>query len=159
MKRGWSSPNVATLVSVLLVFIAGCLGGESGPPLPETVPVKGVISMDGEPLTNAQILFHPVGTTTGPGSHGGSDENGNFELKTGSGTSVVEGAAPGEYKVTVSRMVGPDGNPITRDPEKPPAMQMGRESLPIQYTGVDRTPLKVTIPEGGGEVKLEVKTE
>ena len=64
---------------LLIVFgasvmsIAGC--GQTGP---QVAPVTGRITLDGQPLQNADVLFQPAGSK--PPSAGRADANGHYEL-------------------------------------------------------------------------------
>jgi predicted small lipoprotein YifL len=87
-----------------LVTAAGC--GESGPKL---VPVEGRVTLDGKPVSEMLINFHPLGNTYGTGANAMTDADGRFTLMDSRGGT---GAYVGEY--------------------------------------ADKSPLRVTIPEGGG---------
>jgi len=136
----------------LFAVLSGCGGGGSDG-LPSLVPVSGTVTLDGKPLQDAEINFNTLGETEGPGSLAISDSNGKFIVRT----SDNEGAAVGEYKVTVIQYGGEDGKPLTSDEmasEFPPAMF---NILPKQYEDVALTPLKVTIGKDGNEsIKLEL---
>ncbi|HVT27309.1 MAG TPA: hypothetical protein VHE81_04760, partial [Lacipirellulaceae bacterium] len=58
---------------ILMACFFGC--SESGPKL---APVTGRITLDGQPLENADVLFQPDGSK--PPSVGRTDANGRYEL-------------------------------------------------------------------------------
>ena len=138
-------PWIATVL--LVVGLAGC-----GDAL-KRVPVRGTITANGAPLDNAAITFMPAGETSGEGGFGRSDGDGNFVLSEArTGRKAI---APGEYRVRVSRLTGPDGTPLP--PAAKPADTPGaRESVPREYASAADTPLKATVPETGGVVNLEI---
>jgi hypothetical protein len=76
--------NRCTIVVAFLVFIAGC--GGSGP---RVAPVHGRITLDGQPLANADIKFQPDGPERP--SVGRSNAEGNYDLmfKRGQPGAVV----------------------------------------------------------------------
>lgn len=95
------APTVAltfALTVALTLFVAGCGSGEFN-----MVPVSGTITMDGEPLEGAEVVFAPMEikdqAIVGPASVGITDSNGKYTLKTPKG---VEGAVVTKHRVAVS---------------------------------------------------------
>jgi hypothetical protein len=127
-----------------LTLVAGC----GGP-----VNVQGKVVRDGKPLAGAQIVFVPVAGGQEAGDL--TDEEGNFRLKNPKKFGLV----PGEYLVTVSKMEYPPGMKVPGPHEMTMALTAKmRESLPVQYTTQDKTPLRVTVPRGGvTDLVLEIK--
>src|SRR4051794_27930280 len=133
--------------AVLFLASAGCGDGL------KRVPVQGKLTAQGKPLDGATVQFLPTGSTKGEGGIGRSDNDGNFTL-IGSRRGD-KGVVPGEYKVRVSRLIARDGSPLPADAKQ--ADNPGcRESVPGQYASVEGSPLKVTIPDTGGEVKIDI---
>lgn len=148
--------------AVLGVFAASMVGCLEKPPEVkfDTVPASGTVKLDGKPLANAGLMFIPATGGKTAGAYGMTDENGKYELTTGAGQKSYKGAVAGDYKVCVSVMVGTDGKPLPPDPEKPPAMRAGRESLPPKYSEPMSTTLKVTIgPSGGDKYDIDVTSK
>lgn len=91
----WALPLVA-------LMIAGC--GED-PGHYEVVPVSGVLTCQGKPVSNATVNFTPVadpsrkGGQTGRQALGTTDEAGHFKLTT---YENYDGAMVGRHVVTVS---------------------------------------------------------
>lgn len=140
---------------LLSLSLSGCLGGSSLPPIPETVPVSGVVLLDGKPLVAASILFVPSQGTKGIECSGVTDDDGRFELKHPHGPT---GAPAGTYGVVVSRLVDSRGLAILPNPDVPPADLGAVESLPPRYSSFDQTTLKAEIPHSAGELKFELKS-
>lgn len=135
------------LAALLAVAMAGC-GGDGL----VRVAVKGKLTAQGKPLDGAVVQFIPMEATKGEGAVGRSDDDGNFTMV---GTRDQKGGVvPGEYKVRVSRLVLPDGTPMPTDAK--PAETGARESLAKQFTTIADTPLKCTVPAGGGVVDIDV---
>lgn len=97
------------LFGVILAVGAGLEGCGSG--RPKTVPVTGVVTLDGKPIEGANVTFYP--DTGEAGSQGGqqkktdaasrpatgtTDKDGKFTLKT---FEPGDGALPGKYKVAI----------------------------------------------------------
>ncbi len=123
-------------VGVLVLLLAGCGSGE-----PEgTVKVTGKVTQDGTPLSQALVTFIPVEDTLGFGGSGATNAGGKYALTPKKGG---KGIAPGEYKVTISRFLQPDGSPP--DPRKPPIESKARETLPAIYSNPSTTTLKATV--------------
>ena len=76
----------------VLLAAAGC-GGK-----PELVPVRGRITLDGQPVKEVVVTFSPIGDTQGNGAMGCTDVEGRFTLTDVRGSA---GARVGEYKVSL----------------------------------------------------------
>jgi len=133
--------------------LAGCFGA-SEPPIPETELVFGTVTLNGEPLPNAMVMFFPSGDTKGIECSGITNESGRFELQHPRGPV---GAPAGTYKVVVSHLVDGQGKPIVPNPNIPPADMGAVEALPPKYSSLDETVLSAQIPAAEGDVKLELK--
>jgi hypothetical protein len=98
--RTWIRILAGCLACLLL---AGCGGTEH----PDVADVRGTVTLDGQPLANASIMFQP--TTAGRPSLGTTDDQGNYTLLYLDG---VEGAMLGTHKVVIRTEVpGEDGEP------------------------------------------------
>ena len=116
--------------------------------------VKGLVTLDGEPLTTGVITFNPK--AGGPSAYGAIGTDGRYELHVGS----EAGLAAGEYVVTVAANA-----PAPAAPQEPASpLAEGQEAIPSgppvlplltpeKYADLDRTPLRATIK--GGEQTLE----
>ena len=140
------------LLGIACLAVVGCTK-EAG--LPELVPVSGTVTLDGKPVSGANVTFMPSGTTRGSGADGRTDAEGVYQLRARHGGA---GAAVGTYKVTVSKLAKPDGSEVTPGDATPPALSGAREMLPAQYTNLSQTTLKPTVPAGGGVCNLELIT-
>jgi hypothetical protein len=115
----------------------GCgSGGSSG----DAVPIIGNIKVNGEIAPNAIVKLIPQGNTPGQGGGGATDSTGRYEVTTPQGK---KGLPPGQYKVTVSRRLNPDGSPP--DPNVPPIESQAVETLPPEYSDLARTKLSLNI--------------
>ncbi|MBA4190698.1 MAG: hypothetical protein C0467_22160 [Planctomycetaceae bacterium] len=123
---------------LLAVLMTGCGGGSDEGHLATT----GTVTVNGQPVANVVVTYIPQGTTGGNGGTATTDSSGRYEIVPTHGKSLP----PGQYKVTVSRRLNPDGSPP--DPNVPPMESSARETLPAKYTDADKTELNVTLVAG-----------
>lgn len=117
-------------LSVVCLFsLVGC--GRTG-----LAPVEGVVTLDGEPLPDAEVVFKP---DQGRPSVARTDESGRYKLMY---TREAAGAAPGHHKVTISTFIEAD------DSSADEKIQQGRkETLPAKYN--KQTTLEATLDANG----------
>ena len=132
MTRG----QVAAISAVLIV--AGCGSRIS------VAPVSGTVTLDGQPLANAHVLFQPVATSgktnVGTGSYAMTDGSGSFSLRQAD--TDQPGAVVGQHRVEISYKVETDDrDPKTRPPPK---------SLPPRYNR--ESELQFQVERGGSKV-------
>jgi len=120
MTRG----QVAAIASTF--FWAGC-----GPQI-SVAPVSGSVSLDGQPLANAHVLFQPVATagktSVGTGSYALTDGSGNYSLRQAD--TDQPGAVVGQHRVEINykTIETDDRDPKTRPPPKSLPPRYNRES-------------------------------
>jgi len=143
-RRSWS---LLVSAGVLVLGATGCGG-------PKPNPVKGSVTLDGQLVDNAHVVFTPVeGNKVASGVTGA---DGTFELTT---DKQGDGAVPGEYKVTVTYtdpipVSGPNGN---TQQAMMGSMKNQQESkrrrqkfvIPPAYTSVSSTPIQQKVPVDG----------
>lgn len=142
--------NAFKWLSILpcLGLIAGCSKHDGL----ERAPITGLLTVQGQPLPGASVVFTPAKGTPGAGAIGVSGPDGKFQVI--SSRQDDPGIPPGEYSVSVSRLADPDGTVLS--PEATQADHpLARETVPGPYSGAG-SPLKVSIPKEGGEVKVDV---
>jgi hypothetical protein len=157
---GWLSVTInkrkasclATLAALVFAAATGC-----GTKASNLVKVAGTVSLDGAPLEGAKVTFYPSSGDAPP--MGVSDGSGRFELSTFDikTRESMDGALPGEYKVTVEIPAPPSG----RTPGSPEAMEAAHMAskktaapkvakvLHANYGDVSKTPLKQVVPPQG----------
>jgi len=161
------------VLGLMVLQGAGC-----GGPRSKLVPVEGVVTLDGQPLDRATVLFIPQKGDT-PSANGLSGPDGTFKLST---YDSGDGALPGEYKIVVTmsevesaevaggaantpqsmtdmmrkhnEMINPSKKGA-KGPTGPPKAK--KSKIPESYTKQGTTPLKQNIP-AGGPVKVELKS-
>ncbi len=135
------------MMPVLVLLAAGCGSRKSN--MPPLVPVEGVVILDGKPLAEANVQFHPVGNTQGRGAAANTDADGRYSLISPDGS---KGAPVGDYKVVVSKLVMPDGSLFSAAEGVAPMDSPAREAVPARYNDYERTVLTAKVPDGGGTV-------
>lgn len=120
---------------VLIGLLAAGCGGSSA----ET-PVSGTVTLDGDPLAGAAVVFRPTGGTPGNGGTGVTGPDGKYTLV---GPQGQKGLPNGSYKVTVSRPLRKDGTPPP--PGLPPIESDAVETVPAKYSDPAKTELAVTV--------------
>ncbi len=92
--------GVCILIVAALCAGAGC-GGPEG--LKGLMPVTGTVTYQGAPVKDANVAFAPEGG--GRAASGRTDDSGKFRLTT---LNPGDGAMPGRYKVSVSKIENTD---------------------------------------------------
>lgn len=145
---------VAFLVAL---FLTSCSQSQSGPPL---VPAEGMVTLDGKPLADANIMFIPSGDTMGQAGLGKSDASGRFAIARMDDRRP--GAAVGSYRVLISKKVNPDGTVFQPRPDQDPMTANYKEALPTLYRDETQSPLTAEVPANGTkslEFKLNSKAK
>ncbi|MBX3441415.1 MAG: hypothetical protein KF774_03340 [Planctomyces sp.] len=131
----------STLALLSLCLAAACLASGCGGSDVVLTRVEGMVTLDGEPLSDAEVVYRPKGR--GRPSFGRTDEGGHYTLSYLEGQ---EGALAGAHTVTISTLIEPDSD--SDDPVK----QQGRpERVPAQYN------VKTTLEEELNAGELNVK--
>jgi hypothetical protein len=144
---------VVTASSLLPVI--GC-SGEKKWERPKLVRASGVARYNGQPLEGAYVTL--TNPTTGLSAYGRTDAEGKFTL---SSFEPGDGAAPGKYQVSVSKvqLAGPATAPVDRAhlENAPPPVRRGsappewRWLIPKRYGSEATSGLTVEVPESGSD--------
>lgn len=140
---------------VLIIFLCSLIGCGTKDPGPELTAVMGTVSLNEKPLANADLHFIPVESTPGVGGEARTKEGGGFNVIYSRGG---EGLPAGNYRVTVSYRLMPDGSPVPEGDTTPPIESPATEQLPRKYSDYDHSQLKATIAPGKPvDLKLTTK--
>jgi len=153
--------SVIVLLLIGPLLLVGC-GGSSGRSL-QVEYVEGVVSLDGQPVSEASIAFLPKNEGNGTEAAGGfSDARGVYKLSSING-DFERGAVAGEYIVTVSKIE--TNNPFEgmseEEAEKAAARGLvptQKELLPTIYQNRRNTPLSFTVNKGRNKIDIELKS-
>jgi len=139
--------------SFYLICLAAMVCGCSKSSKFDLTPVVGTVTLDGQPLADADVTFFHQGSSV-PGyqiSTGKTDAAGKYELKAG----AKPGAVPGDFKVTVSRIVSKDGATVTleegMDMTQLEMQGLAKQSLPEKYSDYEKTELSAKVENGKAE--------
>jgi len=137
----------------LLCIALATTGCSSKSSKPDLTPVSGTVTLDGKPLPDADIVFFLQGQSV-PGytaSMGKTDAGGKYQLKFGG----QPGAVPGNFRVTVSRIVNESGAALNpeegMDLTQLEMQGLAKQSLPAKYWNLDKTELTATVEKGKAE--------
>jgi hypothetical protein len=139
MLRRFFCTNLTTpILGVFgLLLVSGC-----GRAPDDIGRVSGKVTLDGQPLPNATVIFSP--TTAGNQSVAVTDANGEYSLLY---SAKTRGAEPGEHRVTISTFTkgDPDGDPpVAKAPER----------VPYRYNL--RSELTATVDRGKNAVNFDL---
>jgi hypothetical protein len=127
-------------LAAVLVLAAGC--GDSNP---KTVPVRGKVIYNGNPVTSGTVTFTPE--AGGPPATGEIRSDGSFEMTT---FKSGDGAVPGKHKVFIVAMGSTaEQLPESRSPTPPP-------TIPMKYTHPATSPLTATVEGTETTVNFEL---
>lgn len=129
---------------ILMLVSLVCLGCGRGD-LPDLGYVEGIVTLDGQPLPNAVLIFQPE--SAGRPSYGRTDEKGWYELIFTAGN---EGATLGKHMVAITTLT--DG-----DPDADPPIPSSPEKLPGQYNS--RTELTREVQPGKNPFDFKLSSE
>ncbi len=155
-----SQLHVGVCLGLILV---GCRGG-AGPTYPPTIPVTGVVTLNGEPVAGATVIL-VSGDAKGFGASGTTDESGKFFVKTFfDATHEAKGAVEGDYQITVTKIEAAAAPEIPKTMEEQASksnqmmkMQPPKSLLPTAYGKPSSSGLKVTVEAGLEPLQLELK--
>jgi hypothetical protein len=144
------------VATALLLASAGC--GK------KPAPVRGTLTLDGQPVEGATVLFVPEQAGEGRQATGQTGAGGKFELTT---ARKGDGAFPGNYKVVVQYGEGVEAPPSSNMRDAFQGLDKARKEgnkkppkyvIPPQYGNPAKTDLRQKVPTGG-EVQLDLKSK
>jgi hypothetical protein len=156
------------LVALGALFCAGCTG-DDGPP---TVPVTGIVTLNGTPVEGVTVTFIPASEGAGESAVGVTDASGKYSLAT---RKKDDGAVVGKYKVTMAKYQGgapaaaADASKVHADydisdeyapgydekaaSDAPPAQNL----LPPQYANADQSGFTAEVVAGENKHDFDLK--
>jgi len=140
-------------MGVSLLLVTGC--GESGPTL---YPVTGTVTFESKPVDGAEVVFI---SDSGALATGTTGADGKYSLVSG----TRPGAAPGSYKVTVTKQRTTGTMPTNPTPEdmakmvKEKTMPKVESLLPLKYSTPQSSDLSVTVTndKSKNDIPLDLK--
>lgn len=145
---------VYSVVATGLVFFPGC--GKPKPEAPKTHPVSIKIAHRGQPVEGANVTLIPQ-EQSGRGASGVTDANGVAKMGL---PGLADGAVPGKYWVTVSKVEGVQSDPNmsaeefykqqSSNPAAAPASP--KHLLPVKYLSAQSGGLECVVTEQQDQV-------
>ncbi|MEN6496142.1 MAG: carboxypeptidase-like regulatory domain-containing protein [Thermoguttaceae bacterium] len=131
--------------------------------VPETLPVKGTVKLDGKPVEGADVAFYPK--SGGRPAMGRTDANGSYTLST---FGNQDGAVPGEHsvvisKVSVRRTAAPTGGGELEGMQFAPSISPEAEKarteylIPEKYSMASRSGLTAEVKPDCGPIDFDLK--
>lgn len=117
------------------ILLLGC-GGRSD--LPDLGDVQGVVTLDGQPVSGAQVQFIPE---SGRPSTAETGEDGNYQLQY---TADVSGAVVGAHTVKINTAVDGRDDPST-------------EKIPARYNA--KSELTAKVEPGSNEIDFPLSSK
>ena len=137
--------NRLAFASIVLVCLAVVIGCSSGPAVdpnrPATVEAGGTVTYNGQPLEGATVAFLPKNPKD-PGASGRTDASGKFTLTA---FAPGDGAVPGSYLVTISKVEG--STEVQEDSEAEPVAL--KSLIPEKYNNPQGSGFTAEVAEGG----------
>ena len=129
------------LIGLFSLVLDGCSGGKK---------ITGTVTLNGQPLADAQVEFHPRENLNLSVAEAKTDAQGNYEIPPR--PRGGEGLPPGQYVVFVRKMVDKNGAvPDAKDYGQLEAAGQLINKVPAQYS--DRFSPKITM-----DVSADTKT-
>tara|TARA_R110002096_G_scaffold62300_8_gene154178 strand:+ start:55 stop:513 length:459 start_codon:yes stop_codon:yes gene_type:complete len=131
-----------------LLFFAGCGSGtDEWVEARETVyPASGVVTLDGQPVKGATVIFHSVRKSIS--AQGMTDEDGRYYVTT---YEDNDGAVAGKHVVTVRKSEYVQKKTKHHTEEEPSYYKVATEILPAEFATEKTSTLEVTVPESGAD--------
>ena len=155
MKKIFSKAFVALLFPFFL-SIAGC-GPELPEGMPKLYPCTLTITQDGKPLEGASVILFSMDPNISKwASNGVTDSSGNVVMKT---QGKYDGAAAGDYKVLVTKIIVEEGVVLQAETETTPEKSIPGKTFSYveqQYGDPLKCPLTLTVSTGKTTETLDV---
>jgi hypothetical protein len=139
MSRRIAGFVLVCIVAASIVTAGGCSKRRVN--RPQTFPVKGVVTMGGEPLAGATVMFNPV-ASGGSGAIALTDDQGRYKLTT---FDSGDGAVAGEYRVAFVKTIFPKQEGVD------PMVAMSgdpKNVLPLKLADSEKSGFTATVAEG-----------
>jgi hypothetical protein len=153
--RGHACGWRGALLALVALSASGCGKG--------TVTVEGAVTLDGQPVPGATVLFMPEGGN-GRAASALTDDDGNFRVTT---YEEGDGALPGHYRIVVTRTEGVPQPPAMFQPGDEKKVighyravknkERKKSTLPPNYGNEATSPLKCRVPTDG-KLVLELQS-
>ena len=142
-----------------LFVVAGAIGGCDRSSGPITIPIRGEVLYEGQPLKEGLVVYLPKNSDDSRQASGKIEANGSFVLTT---FKKGDGVVPGEYAIVVYPYDSPAGAERTRE-QIEAAAQTGAprpaSMIPERYSDPVASGLTDTVNDEHSGVKQFVLTD
>ncbi|MEL7499375.1 MAG: carboxypeptidase-like regulatory domain-containing protein [Planctomycetota bacterium] len=140
-----SKASWLVLMALIAMVSAGCSS--------DVGSVSGKVTINGEPIDNATVMFYP---DQGRASVGHTDSAGRYTLNY---TQGRKGAVIGSHKVTISTEVfaEEDRNVDYDEADQAPIVKGRPESMPPKYLDPDKTVLSAVVNGGSNTIDFDLE--
>lgn len=144
-----------------IVVVVFALCSACKPPTPNTTPVTGIVTLDGQPCVRTSVNFIPTGETLGNGGSAQTEDTGKFVVRSHSNTATPGplGLLPGNYKVVINKLVNPDGTPFIPTEEVSPIDANAKELLHPNYSNFEQAKLTAEVGAASLELKYDLRAD
>jgi hypothetical protein len=132
---------VSSTACLVVILVAACSKRPKN-----VAPVKGKVTVAGQPLGGAQVIFSPTAENASS-STGGTNASGEYVLQYSKG---VKGAVIGEHTVSISTHQEGDPNAKPPIPDVP-------EKVPYKYRTPGPDQLKATVKPGNNAIDFTLE--
>ncbi|MEM8681179.1 MAG: hypothetical protein AAGF97_17670 [Planctomycetota bacterium] len=127
------------LVSLILVMVTGCGG-------PYDASVKGVLLLDGSPVSTGTVTFYPQGG--GAPAYAQVQEDGSFVARTGD----ANGLPSGNYEVSVRVVERIEAEKLGDPPRF-------KNLIPVRYKNPKTSGLAYELSSGRNQIEVSLESE
>lgn len=134
-----------TFIVFVIALMLGCESSKD-----QLAPVSGIVTLDGEPLSDGVVIFQPMAgdnLNVGPGSNARTDEQGRFVLNT---IDEQPGAIVGRHRIRIYSF-SPESPRVDDTDSEPPS-----ERVPPRYNHRSKLTFNVSA-EGTGEANFDLE--
>lgn len=153
------------LHALCVYFIVSVMSGcQRSGTLSGLVPARGTVTCNGQPLANATITLFPSEGSGNRNAVALSDSQGNFTLRT---LKSNDGIAPGEYRVSVTKVRQEKSDPDAgikalsgQEQRSVTSLELPKQihEIPEKYASPDTSQLTVSIgTKGNSNIILQLK--
>ncbi|MDY0170256.1 MAG: carboxypeptidase-like regulatory domain-containing protein [Thermoguttaceae bacterium] len=137
-------------VAVGVLLLSGC-----GPSRPTTYPVRGTVTLDGQPVAEAQVMLMPE--DDGRPGQGITDASGRFTIGT---FTSSDGALPGRHAVTVvsRRISGVGTDPDGLEGDIAPGGVKVEWLVPQRYSSPKTSGITVDVAKGMSPLDIQLQS-
>lgn len=158
-------------LSLVAMFCVTWITGCSGESHMTTEPVQGIVTLDGQPVADATVMFVPVTQGQGLSATGQTDAQGVYRLTAANSQDTTAkagaGTLPGEYFVGVLKSVSETPmseeeafeKGVKYEPLPPGQTPKVNHVVPQKFNDPKNSGIKVTVKEGENDIPIVLSSK